>query len=69
MTDLAEKMVARADADGLPPEHELRIKAAAFDTATAGFYGAEQTVSVAQFMGCWARARKTWCAYSGEPLI
>lgn len=40
-----------------------------FDTATAGFYASEQTVNVAQFMGHFARARKAWCAATGEPLV
>jgi hypothetical protein len=67
--DLAKIMVARADADKLPPDHDLRIKAAAFDEAVAGFYGTPQTYDVKRFMGHWARARKCWCDYSGEALI
>jgi hypothetical protein len=69
MTDLAEKMVARADADGLPADHELRTLAAKFDEAATGFYSVPQTKTVQQFMGHWARARQYWCKYSGEPLI
>jgi hypothetical protein len=69
MADLGEKMIARADLDGLPAEHELRAKGAAFSTAAAGFYADPQTVDVKQFMGCWARARRCWSEYSGEPLL
>lgn len=68
-SDLSERMTKRADAHKLPPNHELRIKAKAFDEAITGFYGTPQTVPVAKFMGAWARARKAWCEYTGEPLI
>ena len=40
-----------------------------FDAATSGFYGSPQTVGVKQFMGHFARARKAWCAVTGEPLV
>ena len=68
-TDLSVKMIARADADGLPADHELRVLAGQFDAATDGFYATPQTVTVQGFMGAWARARKAWCAYSGEALV
>lgn len=69
MADLGERMIARADADGLPADHELRVKGAAFSEAAAGFYADPQTVNVKQFMGHWARARSLWCAYTGESLV
>ena len=69
MTDLAKKMRAKADEDRLPPDHELRVTADAFDITAAGFYASGQTKTVQQFMGTWARARKCWCDYSGEQLI
>lgn len=68
-TQLAKKMLARADADSLPADHALRLNAAAFEQAAAGFFGETQTVNVMQFMGHWARARRAWCDYSGEPLL
>ncbi|MEN6549435.1 MAG: hypothetical protein ABFE07_25600 [Armatimonadia bacterium] len=68
-TDLSAKMLARADADGLPSDHELRRLATQFDEATAGFYAEPQTVPVQKFMGTWARTRRAWCAYSGESLV
>ncbi len=68
-TDLAKDMRERADADKLPPEHELRILADTFDEVAAGYWGDPQTQSVKQFMGAWARARRAWCAYTGEPLV
>lgn len=68
-TDLSQKMRARADADGLPDDHQLRTQADAFDEATARFYSNPQTISAPKFMGTWARTRRTWCDYSGEPLL
>jgi hypothetical protein len=68
-TELGDRMRRRAEADGLPADHELRRRAEAFDNATAGYYGEPQTITTQQFLGAWARARKAWCAYTGEPLI
>ena len=68
-TDLAVKMIARADTDNLPHDHEIRTRAAAFDEAAKGFYSDPQTCDVKRFVGCWARARRTWCDYTGEVLI
>ena len=68
-TELGDKMRARADLDGLPDDHEMRQLADAFDKAAYGYAGEPQTVTVRQFMGHWARARKCWCNYTGEPLI
>jgi hypothetical protein len=67
--ELSKKMLERADRDNLPADHELRVKARAFVDARAGYFGSPQTVTVAQFMGAWARARKCWCAYTGEALL
>lgn len=68
-TDLFEKMIAKSDSDGLPDDHDLRLKAKAFNDAAQGFCASEQTCDIKTFMGTWARARKAWCDYSGEPLI
>jgi hypothetical protein len=63
---LPERMVARADADGLPADHILRIRAAQFekwiDVEAPGW-------SAANFVGAWARARRAWCDYTGDSLI
>lgn len=66
-TDLSIKMRARADADSLPADHDLRRLADEFDAATVGT--TPQTVNVMLFMGAWARARRCWCDYSGERLV
>lgn len=68
-TALAIKMQARAEADNLPADHDMRTKAAAFDEAAKGYYATPQTVMVKPFMGCWARARRAWCDYTGERLL
>lgn len=68
-TDLAVAMLAKADDDGLPEDHDMRIRANAFDAAAKGFYGEPQTCDVKKLMGCWARARRTWCEYTGESLV
>lgn len=50
------------------PDNWIDI-ADAFDAATAGFYGDPQTVDVRTFLGHYARARKAWCAATGESLV
>ena len=67
--DLAEKMLARADRDGLPPEHEMRTTAEAFASALKGFFATPQTCAVKAFFSRWATARGVWCRYTGEPLL
>lgn len=62
-------MTARADRDGLPPEHEMRVSAEIFAAAIKGYFGEPQTCAVKAFFGRWARARAAWCRYTGEPLI
>ena len=66
--DLPSRMRLRANRDGLAANHELRRLADAAERAAEGFYAAKQSVPVASFVGAWARARKAWCAYTGEPL-
>lgn len=68
-TPLSDQMHSRADADGLPADHQLRVLADEFDTASQGYLATPQTVSVKQFFGAWARALRAWCEYSGEPLV
>lgn len=68
-TDLAEKMIKRADYDGLAADHELRVLAEKFNSAAKGYWGDEQTCGSEQFLGCWARARRAWCNYTGEQLV
>ena len=70
-TELGKRMIARSDADGLPEDHELRILAIKFEEAAAGYWKApeDQTFTVKQFMGHYARARTAWCKYSGDSLV
>lgn len=67
-TNLGGRMLELAES-GHERAEELRAKALAFETATAGFYGEPQTVDVKKFMGAYARARKLWCEITGEPLV
>lgn len=62
-------MLARADADGLPPNDPLRHAAANFERAVDGFYASPQTVGTPSFLSAWAQARRVWCDYTGERLI
>jgi hypothetical protein len=68
-SELAKSMIERANKDNLPEDHELRIKGIAFTEACHGYFSTPQTVNIAKFMGSWARARKCWCNYTGEPLL
>jgi hypothetical protein len=67
--ELPSRMRAKADADALPADHDLRTLADKLDAAVNGFYGTPQTMPVSDFVRSWARARKAWCHYTGEPLI
>lgn len=68
-TELSARMRALHSAGAHElPENWLEL-ADKFDAATAGFAALPQTVNVRQFMGHFARARKAWCAATGEPLV
>lgn len=63
--DLYFRMIERANRDNLPEGHELRVRA-------------EQLIEIFQgpglppapkIIGVWARARRAWCEYTGEPLL
>lgn len=66
-TPLATAMLARADQDGLPESHPLRVAAIAFEEAAHAY--AQGTLAVPSFLGTWARAEKAWATYTGEPLM
>lgn len=68
-TTLAKTMIARADADNLPPDHEVRLAARLFEDATQGYFSDPQTVSAKKYLGQWARTKKLWSEYTGKPLI
>lgn len=68
-TELAKKMVARADRDKLPENHPMRTRAAEFDDATQKYLATPQKMGVRAFMGFWARARKAWCNHTGDALL
>lgn len=67
--DLATRMRARADADQLPADHELRTLADELEQAIDAFFSAPPRITVRKFAAAWARARLVWCNLTGEPLI
>lgn len=62
--EISEKMIALADRLNLPADHELRVRAREFTEACAA-----KDVNARRLLGAWARARKAWCAVTGEPLV
>lgn len=68
-TELAQRMIERADADSLPEDHAMRLLAIKFDEAATGYYADPQTVAAQPFLGAWSRARKQWCDYTRERLV
>jgi hypothetical protein len=67
--ELANKMLALADDENLPPDAALRVHAVALNNAAEGFYATPQTCRAETLLGCWARARRAWCDYTGDALI
>ena len=61
-TTLAQQMRAAAQSRQLPTEHEIYQLAELLDTITA-----ETPVPV--LLARWARARRAYCALTGEPLV
>lgn len=68
-SNLGKLMRARADKDKLPADHLLRTLADRFDLDLNGYMAQERTCTPGQFLSSWAKARRAWCAYSGEQLI
>lgn len=65
-TELAKKMIARADADNLHQDHEMRVLAARFEFSATNL---DREDGAKKMLGCWARAKRCWINYTGEPLI
>ena len=68
-SDLGKTMRDQADKDDLPADHLLRVLADRFDLDLNGYMAKERTCTARQFLASWAKARKAWCAFSGEALI
>ena len=68
-TTLAKTMLDCADADRLPIDHPVRTTTEAFTARAYQYFDEPQRCTVQQFIGAWARARRTWHEYSGEPLV
>lgn len=63
---LRDRMHALAD-EGHPDADNLRKLGDEFDAATKALR--DGTGTPQSMLGAWARARKAWCAASGEPLV
>ena len=57
---LYDKMLRIADRDNLPEDHLMRVRAIELR---------EVEIYAKKLLGAWARARRVYCAYTGEPLI
>lgn len=66
-TPLARQMIARANSDDLPADHAMRRNALEFEEVTLKY--AEGNTTPQKMVSAWARARRCWCNYTGEPLI
>jgi hypothetical protein len=67
---LWEKMRALADQCGMPAEHPLRVAASELEMKVSRAYSDDGTKQdVKAMLGAWARARRLWSDFSGEPLI
>lgn len=60
---LWEKMLDLANTRDLPSDHPMRTEAAKLRQAVENDAG-PQTI-----IGAWARARRIYCEFTGEPLI
>lgn len=68
-TELAKRMIERADKDNLPHDHVVRLAAKDFEDSAAGYWSEPQSKTVKQFLGAWARAKMAWRDYTGEQLL
>ncbi len=68
--NLTDMIIARADSDNLPDDHELRVAAKKFTKICKEYHDCKNDkVSIEQFIGTWARTRRLWTNYTGESLI
>jgi hypothetical protein len=70
--DLDKRMIQRADKDGLALDHALRVRARELNEALTNLLNGEPDPDMAKAkraLGCWARARRAWSEYTGEPLL
>lgn len=68
-TGLAKKMVGIADAEGLPDDHAMRVRADDFERAVLDVYAVPQRCSIKRFMGIWARARRAYIEHTGKSVM
>lgn len=59
---LMARIVARCDADALHADHVLR-------KAVRDLERAIESANAMKIVGAWAKCRRLWSEYSGEPLV
>ena len=64
LNKLSAAMLEMADRDHLSKEHPMRVRAWELEDI---FIVGE--LSVERFLGAWARARRVYCEYTGDPII
>ena len=67
--DLPERMVKLADKEAFDALHELRVSARDLSEAFDDYFRDDPKITVGSFLGRYARARRIWCKYSGDPLV
>lgn len=72
-TELGQRVLARADEDCLPVNHELRSLVMKFEQASTDLYSphgpADPKAATKSMLGSWTRLKRAWSNYSGDPLI
>jgi hypothetical protein len=68
-TDLSTIVLNRCEQDQLPVDHPLRTLAGQFNEATERAIKDPVLDNSKKLLGAWARLRKEWSAYSGEPCL
>lgn len=69
MTDLSKIILARCEQDQLPLDHSLRKLAISFNDAVDAVVKEPVLENSKKMIGAWAKLRKEWGAYSGEPIL
>lgn len=64
---LHARMIAKANDDNLPADHPMRVVASELHRAILGTRSTKN-IPAGKILGTWARARRIWCDYTGEPL-
>jgi hypothetical protein len=64
----AQKIIDRADADGLAPNHMLRIAATRLNAMMRAYIDGTSKVRTRSVAAVFCNTKKLWKCYSGEEL-